>query len=585
MGDPCEADGGVREILCDDEGEATRTQTCADGVWVNDTDYCIKIQIQECLDGDTRTEVCGLNSDGLVDETCVDGAWQESSACTATSVCVDGATQLTGTFCGLNSRGQLQEICVGGRWREAGCFDTDQCIDGEVFRQPDSCGLNGTGDIVRNCLAGQWTPVCEDTDMCTNGEQTVRPCGFAGSGIHTCQDGDWVATDCDESPLQISKNTVGSGATGSTFDLSSDGRQVVFSSRSIFDTSDLRQYSDIFLRDVSTADIERISRRYNAQARPDSFNPVMSGDGSKVAYITQSGILANTPNINGQQVVVLDVATGEHKRASTRLLISTGPGAAVEFRDPFWQSSFNVAISSDGDTVAFNSSETAGVVQQIFVSSAPNFDAVRISDGWDGTAGDSDSIRPSVSGDGNLIVFQSDAALVIEDTDIFSDIYIYDRVTETLSLLTPDGFNGASEHAVISDDGTTVVFSSTSTELDPNDTSADPSIYRYDLQTQSFQAIAPDSSNGREQKNPDLSADGSVIVYEGVRGIRTHAFAWNFNTGGAIRLGLCAAYKPRVSADGTYMVWRAECNHTGDDRNGVDDVYLNSVTSPNWPFF
>jgi Tol biopolymer transport system component len=97
------------------------------------------------------------------------------------------------------------------------------------------------------------------------------------------------------------------------------------------------------------------------------------------------------------------------------------------------------------------------------------------------------SAWPSFSGDGNTLAFSSLDTLTPEDTNAFSDIYIYDHSTGNLKIasLTSEGApaNGASYRPVLSASSRYIAFTSLATNLDANDTNGLPDIYFRDLAT------------------------------------------------------------------------------------------------------
>lgn len=137
-------------------------------------------------------------------------------------------------------------------------------------------------------------------------------------------------------------------------------------------------------------------------------------------------------------------------------------------------------VSADGRFVAF-SSEAADLVpgdgngvSDVFVRDLRTGRTTRVSVSSAGVAGDRASTFPSLSGDGRLVAFRSFADnLVGRDRNGVEDVFVHDRVagtTERVSVGTSgQEANGPSLSVNISADGSAVAFSSTASNLVPDD--------------------------------------------------------------------------------------------------------------------
>lgn len=123
--------------------------------------------------------------------------------------------------------------------------------------------------------------------------------------------------------------------------LSADGTKVVFASAAsnlVF--GDNNNQADIFLKDLTTGLFTRVTTSVDGvEANHASFDPVLSADGTKVAFHT----LASNLKAGGSAILVKDLTTGivmnGSSNASGQSLSSTGVGDPV--------------LSADGTTVAF----------------------------------------------------------------------------------------------------------------------------------------------------------------------------------------------------------------------------------------
>jgi hypothetical protein len=88
-----------------------------------------------------------------------------------------------------------------------------------------------------------------------------------------------------------------------------------------------------------------------------------------------------------------------------------------------------------------------------------------------GITGIKESSRPSITADGQLIAFQSNADnLVPNDSNGVSDVFVYNRTAGTVTLVTvgPNGFAGGGSNPVISSDGRYIAFESNSRGILPS---------------------------------------------------------------------------------------------------------------------
>lgn len=135
-------------------------------------------------------------------------------------------------------------------------------------------------------------------------------------------------------------------------------------------------------------------------------------------------------------------------------------------------------ISADGSVVAFVTTvgtRTAGTDDtrlQVMVRHIDTgmTEVVSVTDG--GIVGSGDSGGPSLSADGRYVAFESTSALVEDDTNGLSDVYVRDTMEHRTILVSADATgaagDGASSLPSISDDGRYVAFHSKAPSLGGN---------------------------------------------------------------------------------------------------------------------
>src|SRR5439155_9711766 len=127
------------------------------------------------------------------------------------------------------------------------------------------------------------------------------------------------------------------------------------------------------------------------------------------------------------------------------------------------------SISDDGRFVAFTS--TAAHSSDIYLRDLQQGTLTKVSVAYDGGAADGSSHSPAISGDGRHVAFVSEATNLVRrrDRNRLPDVYVRDMATKHTELVsrTPSGEpgNGPSGHPALSGDGGIVVFQSEASDL------------------------------------------------------------------------------------------------------------------------
>jgi Tol biopolymer transport system component len=214
--------------------------------------------------------------------------------------------------------------------------------------------------------------------------------------------------------------------------ISRHGRYVAFSSSAsnlvLGDTNDLR---DVFLRDRQTGSTLRYSvSSQGVQANGMSRNPSVSATGRYVAFYSDaSNLVRRDTNARGD-VFVHDRITGKTIRVSVR-----ADGGQAN------RGGFDPAISGDGLHVAFVSTSWNLVSgdtnnrDDVFVRDlgGNTTERVSISSSGSQTTTAHQTGRPSISGDGRYVAFDSDASDLVDDEAPhgIANVFIRDRAIGT----------------------------------------------------------------------------------------------------------------------------------------------------------
>jgi len=273
----------------------------------------------------------------------------------------------------------------------------------------------------------------------------------------------------------------------------------------------------------------------------------------------------------------------------------------------------------------------------VFVSSAPNLtsgqvdtnsttdvflydrvnDAVTLvshANGAFGTAANGASLAPSISADGRWIAFGSEATNLSPgqtDTNAARDVFLYDRDTGGITLVSRTGASATttgsslSTDALISTDGSAVVYVSRAPNLmaGQSDLNTADDVFLWSRATGTNVLVSHIASSatgaqfGTASNEPVISADGNWVAFSStatslVSGVTdsnlsTDVFLWNrtantnqlasHTSASALTAGNSSAANPRLSADASTVLFRGNANNYVAgfvDGNTGSDLYL-----------
>jgi len=273
--------------------------------------------------------------------------------------------------------------------------------------------------------------------------------------------------------VSVDSNGLEGNAASVASVLSADGQTHAFSSYADnLVTGDTNGFRDVFVRDAATLGTVRVSLSSTGlQADGASYSPSLSGDGRFLAFTSEASNL-----VPGDTNGVADVF--------------------VHDRDP------------DGNGIF---DEGNGVNVRVSVDSS----------GLEADGASYGAYSHTISNDGRLVVFRSDATnLVAGDGNGVSDIFAHDRISGATRRVSVDS-SGAeatlgSSLGTISGNGAVVAFHSDAPNLVPGDNNGVTDVFTHDL-VNNFTTRASVDSSGLEFSGactaPALSADGGVIAF------------------------------------------------------------------------
>lgn len=269
--------------------------------------------------------------------------------------------------------------------------------------------------------------------------------------------------------------------------------------------------------------------------------------------------------------------------------------------------SANPSVNLDGSLIAFSSSATnlTDVVVspgQVYVRHTASRQTELVSRSTAGGAANGDALDPSISEDGRLVAFQSDASnLVPGDTNGVHDIFVRDRatgVTTRISVSTAGGQgNAISAQPAISGDGRYVAFTSAASNLVSGDTNGVGDIFVHDraLGQTTRASVGPAGVEGTgNSSKPSINRDGSrVAFHSSARNLtaradtnsaddvfvasRTAVLLRASESSGSVQ-GNLSSRDAAISADGRTVVYQSAANNlVGGDTNSRRDVFRHDV--------
>lgn len=292
-----------------------------------------------------------------------------------------------------------------------------------------------------------------------------------------------------------------------------------------------------------------------------SFNPVISADGSRIAFVSYATDIFYPPLIPGaffrSNVFVFDLNT------SIITILSNQDATPVTGNG----NSSDPSISDDGRYIAFESSATnllsgttVAPIRNVYVSDMVLRQTTLVSHATSSatTSANDASFSPVLSADGRFLAYVSFATNLVGGQRVtrYSNVFVYDRTAGTSRLVSGvDGSatfsaSGFSDTPVINSDGSIVAFRSSAPDViaGQNNTAGSRSnVFRFNRLTASTTLVshvagAPTTTSAGSSRAPALDETGTLIVFVstatnlvpgqqggGVYNVFIHSFALRVN--------------------------------------------------------
>ncbi len=311
----------------------------------------------------------------------------------------------------------------------------------------------------------------------------------------------------------VSKDGTGVPADQSSSDataISASGRFVAFSSRANNLPGGIDN-EDVFLRDLKTGTIELVSQTTAGEDfDSDSDNPSVSSGGRFVAFLSSADLPPGDDSFE-------NVYLRDRKTHTTRLVSMTSAEVPANGDSQY------PSVSGDGTRISFQSSANnlpgPDDISRMFVRDTGAGTTRLVSTRSDGGFLDAGALGTagSMSADGRFVTFESDATNLPGGTDT-TDVYLHDITTGTTRLMskTTAGASGdeSSSTPSVSSNGRLVAFESNAGNLGGAAGFID--VFARDNQTGTTRLMSrgPAGGNGNEDSfYASVSGDGRFVAF------------------------------------------------------------------------
>ncbi len=378
--------------------------------------------------------------------------------------------------------------------------------------------------------------------------------------------------------------------------ISSDGRWALFGSPATnLVPGDTNAQSDVFLADLATGAVERISvDSSGAQSNGGSGPCCLTDDGHFACFESDATNLVSGDTNHTGDVFLRD------RLASTTIRVSVADDGSEANG-----SSFGASISNDGRLVCFSSvasnlvaNDTNGMTD-IFVRDLIASTTVRVSVGALGVQGNGWSIDAQISSDGRYVAFDSLASnLIAGDDNGSSDVFRRDLLTGAIELVSASYSGGvaggASTAPRISSDGRRIAFMSFARDVVAGDVNHHEDVFVRDLTSGQVWNASTSSFGVQANASSSLAAispDGDRVLFESqatnlVAGdllAHADAFQKNLLDGSTTRVSRSTtgadpnadSHPTALALDGRYaLYWSNATNVVADDHNAGSDLFV-----------
>lgn len=397
--------------------------------------------------------------------------------------------------------------------------------DGDALQSVKIVSLPASGELLLNGSAVKAGVTVSAADLAA-GKLSYTLDGLEKAGFSFAvsdglqfSDAATMSIAVDSALTLVSHKSTGASLTFDSIDpeISADGRYVVFtSSSSGLADGDGNVYADVYLSDMQTGTTTLISACPNPTAATNgaSGKASISADGRVIAFSSLATTFVSGDTNDARDIFVYDTSTKTLKLASSSAAGVEGNG-----------SSDQASVSGDGHYVAFTSTSsnlagsTVNPNGEIFVKNLSSGAVSRASAALHGEAANGASNNAVLSNDGSVVAFDSYASnLVANDSNGFKDVFIRVGGVTTLVSSAADGTAGNSISSLpqLTFSGDKIAFTSLASNLVSGDTNGVADVFLKDLTSGSIVCISESSTGAQANGGSTLlsiSSDGHYVAF------------------------------------------------------------------------
>ena len=315
--------------------------------------------------------------------------------------------------------------------------------------------------------------------------------------------------------VTVTRDGVKANGESASPSLSADGRWVAFvSTATNLDPADRDALPDVYVKDLSTGTLTLASTSSGGRkADAGSEHPALSAGGSRVAFTSRARNLDPADDDEVADVYVKDLSTGALVLASTS---SAGRKADRDSISPALSGDGRMVVFATAAST-LDPSDRPGVFD-VYAKDLGTGGVTLVSAEGGGIGPHDESREPALSANGKVVAFTAGAIPSTSDDTAIANIFTRDLTTGRVTLVSSPGgaakANGSSGDPAICADGAVVAFATSATNLGPADQrERHGGVIVKSLPSGAFATTGGMARQGGPSGAPAVSEDGRTVAF------------------------------------------------------------------------